>query len=48
MTLGLLHGGQLLDGLGDDVQSLAKLVLGDDQGRGETDNVAVSGLGLRK
>lgn len=41
----LLDGGQLLDGLGDDVETLLELLLGDDQGGGEADNVAVCGLG---
>lgn len=47
MTSGLLDGGKLLDGLGDDVETLAELLLGDDQRRGEADDVAVSRLGKK-
>lgn len=41
----LLDVGQLLDGLGDDVETLLELLLGDDQGGSEADNVAVRRLG---
>jgi hypothetical protein len=46
VTLGLLHGGELLDGLDDDVDSLLELLLGDHQGWREANDIAVSGLGL--
>jgi hypothetical protein len=46
VALGLLHGGQLLDSLSDDVEAFPQLGLGDDERRGETDDVAVRGFGL--
>lgn len=48
MALGLLDGGKLLDGLGDDVEALLELRLGDDEGRSEANDVAVRRLGLLK
>lgn len=41
-----LQGGQLGHSLVDDLQRLLDLFLSDDQWRGETDDVLVSGLGL--
>lgn len=46
MATGLLHGGQLLDSFGNNVQSLLELSLSDDQRRSKSDDVAVGGLGL--
>jgi hypothetical protein len=46
VALGLLDRGKLLDGLGDDVEALLELRLGDDEGRSETDDVAVGRFGL--
>ena len=46
MALGLLDGGKLLDGLGDDVEALLELRLGDDERRSEADDVAMGRLGL--
>lgn len=45
MATRLLSGGKLLDSLDDDIQTLAELSLGDDQRRGEADDVTVSRLG---
>lgn len=45
---GLGGGGQLLEGLGDDAQTLPELRLGDDQRGSEADNVAVGRLGLQQ
>lgn len=44
---GLLHRGKLLKRLGDNVEALSQLILGDDQGWRETNDVAVCGLGLQ-
>lgn len=47
LGLGLaLESGKLLHGLVDDVQSLLDLLLGDDQGWSQADDVLVSRLGL--
>lgn len=49
VLVGSLRGvGQLLESLGDDADTLAQLLLGDDHRGGEADNVAVSGLGLKQ
>lgn len=47
MALGGLNSGKLLDGLGDDVQTLLKLFLRDNQGRSETNDIAMGGLGQK-
>lgn len=47
MVSGLLHRGKLLKRLGDNVEALSQLILGDDQGWRETNDVAVCGLGLQ-
>lgn len=41
-----LQGGQFGHSLVNDLQRLLNLFLGDDEGRGETDDVLVSRLGL--
>lgn len=43
---GLLDVGKLLEGLSNDVDALADLLLGNDHGRGKANNVAVRRLGL--
>lgn len=47
VTMRFLNGRKLIDGRSDDAQTLAKLSLVDDQGRGEADYISVSWLGLR-
>lgn len=47
MTLSLFNSRKLLDGLGDNAQTLTEFSLGNNQGRGETDDISVSWLGLR-
>lgn len=46
MALGLLNRGKLLECLGDDVQTLPQLRLGNHQRRRKADDVSVRGLGL--
>lgn len=48
MLVDLLGGGKLLQGLADEGQGLAQLGLGDDQRRGEPDDVAMCRFGLLK
>ena len=48
MVLGLGGGGELLQGLGDDVEPLLELLLRDDQRRRESDDVSVGWLGLQE
>lgn len=48
VTMRFLNGRKLIDGRSDDAQTLAKLSLVDDQGRGEADYISVSWLGLRE
>ncbi|KAI6751061.1 hypothetical protein HG530_013975 [Fusarium avenaceum] len=47
MALGRLDSGKLLNGLGDDAKALLELLLGDDQRRGEADDVAMGGFGQK-
>lgn len=48
MVLGLGGGRKLLQGLGNDVEALLKLLLGDDERRREADDVSVRWLGLKR
>lgn len=47
VTLGFSDGGQLLQSLSNDVETLAKLLFSDDEGRRKTDDISVGWLGLK-
>ena len=46
VAVGFLSSRQLGNSLGDNVQTLAKFGIGDDQRRSEADNISVSRFGL--